>query len=141
MRPSITNNALTFTKFQFFRINLEQTREENANSWQSFFTTTDNLIYIYSSIAILFVILALATSYTFNKLCLRASNNLHNKMFSKIVYAPMLFFNTNCSGRILNRFSKDMGAVDEILPLTLGDAMEVSECQYKWLRVPREPKQ
>lgn len=52
-------------------------------------------------------------------------------MFSKIVYASMYFFNTNPSGRILNRFSKDTGAVDEILPMTALDVMQV--CTFNFL--------
>lgn len=47
-------------------------------------------------------------------------------MFSKIVYATMYFFNTNPSGRVLNRFSKDMGAVDENLPMAATDALSVT---------------
>lgn len=45
---------------------------------------------------------------------MRASKVLHNKMFSSILGATMRFFDTNPSGRILNRFSKDMGAIDEM---------------------------
>lgn len=37
----------------------------------------------------------------------------------------MRFFNTNCSGRVLNRFSKDMGAIDEKLPYVLIDTIQV----------------
>lgn len=102
----------------------------NENTWQSFFTQ-NNLIYVYSSITIMLILLALGTFHLFFNVCMRASNNLHNSMFFKIVYASMFFFNTNPSGRILNRFSKDMGAVDETLPFALGDTMEVSECQFK----------
>ncbi|KAJ8929218.1 hypothetical protein NQ314_018097 [Rhamnusium bicolor] len=47
-------------------------------------------------------------------------------MFDKIVYATMRFFNINPSGRILNRFSKDVGVLDETLPLTFLDTVEVS---------------
>lgn len=37
----------------------------------------------------------------------------------------MRFFNVNPSGRILNRFSKDIGAVDETLPSTITDFVQV----------------
>lgn len=37
----------------------------------------------------------------------------------------MRFFDTNPSGRILNRFSKDMGAVDEFLPKAFLDSAQV----------------
>ena len=35
-----------------------------------------------------------------------------------ILKAPVLFYDTNPSGRIMNRFSKDIGIVDEFLPPT-----------------------
>ncbi|KAH1001574.1 hypothetical protein HUJ04_005572 [Dendroctonus ponderosae] len=37
----------------------------------------------------------------------------------------MSFFDANPSGRILNRFSKDMGAVDELLPRVNLDALQI----------------
>lgn len=37
----------------------------------------------------------------------------------------MRFFDTNPSGRILNRFSKDMGATDEFLPKAVLDATQI----------------
>ena len=56
---------------------------------------------------------------------MKASKNLHNQMFNGISYAHMYFFNTNPSGRILNRFSKDMGQIDEILPAVMIDVIQV----------------
>lgn len=37
----------------------------------------------------------------------------------------MSFFHLNPSGRILNRFSKDMGSVDELLPQAMIDCFQV----------------
>lgn len=45
-------------------------------------------------------------------------------MFRNIVQAPMRFFYMNQTGRILNRFSKDMGIIDERMPRTLFSAIE-----------------
>ena len=50
---------------------------------------------------------------------LRASVKLHDRMTMTIVQSPVLFFDTNPSGRIMNRFSKDIGAMDELLPSKL----------------------
>ncbi|KAF9793965.1 hypothetical protein SFRURICE_015617 [Spodoptera frugiperda] len=57
--------------------------------------------------------------------CMRSSIKLHNEMFRNILSATMRFFDTNPSGRILNRFSKDMGVVDEILPRMYLDTIQV----------------
>lgn len=56
---------------------------------------------------------------------MRASTKLHNLMYEGVTRATMYFFNTNPSGRILNRFSKDMGQVDEILPAVMIDVIQI----------------
>lgn len=56
---------------------------------------------------------------------MKASAYLHNLMFQGVTRATMYFFNTNPSGRILNRFSKDMGQVDEILPSVMIDVIQI----------------
>lgn len=55
----------------------------------------------------------------FFRICMRSSKVLHDKMFSNMMQAPMRFFNINQTGRIQNRFSKDMGVIDERLPLAM----------------------
>lgn len=87
--------------------------------------STKNCIYIYSIIIIVGITVTISRSIAFYKMCMNASVRLHNRMFSKICNAFMLFFNTNCHGRILNRFSKDMGSIDETLPNVLVDTIQV----------------
>lgn len=50
---------------------------------------------------------------------------MHDEMFESVSRSPMSFFHVNPSGRILNRFSKDMGAVDELLPQAMLDCFQV----------------
>lgn len=112
-----------------FWVNLEQTRlQENFTASDSFiytFFTAENCLYIYTVAIVILISSALTRSISFFTFCMRSSRNLHNFMFSRIVYAPMRFFNLNSSGRILNRFSKDMGAIDETLPNAIMDTVQI----------------
>lgn len=51
---------------------------------------------------------------------------LHDMIFEGVSRARMLFFHQNASGRILNRFSKDIGSIDSQLPVIVVDCIEVS---------------
>lgn len=47
-------------------------------------------------------------------------------MISKIVRSPTIFFDSNPIGRILNRFSNDLGALDRLMLFTFFDVIEGS---------------
>lgn len=70
--------------------------------------------------------IALLRSVTFFYLCACTSQNLHDNMFNGLISTTMRFFDVNPSGRILNRFSKDIGSVDETLPKILLDAIQIN---------------
>ncbi|KAF5283708.1 hypothetical protein FQR65_LT13743 [Abscondita terminalis] len=105
-----------------------------------------NCIYIYTGIVFALIIVTLIRSFSFFTLCINASTRLHDNMFISVIHATMTFFNTNSSGRILNRFSKDIGSVDELLPnaiiqtaqiglSVLGTVIVVIVANY-WLIIP-----
>ncbi|KAJ9444939.1 putative multidrug resistance-associated protein lethal(2)03659 [Diplonema papillatum] len=70
------------------------------------------------------VLLSFARSFVFFNAAISAGTSLHASMFSSVVRSPVRFFDTNPSGRVLNRFSKDMGQLDELLPWILIDAIQ-----------------
>ncbi|CAG9107278.1 unnamed protein product [Plutella xylostella] len=80
---------------------------------------------IFGVITLATILIALIRSFMFFSLCMRSSIKLHDKMFDCISHSPMSFFHANSSGRILNRFSKDMGAVDELLPQAMMDCFQI----------------
>ena len=57
---------------------------------------------------------------------LRGSTRLHGRMLKSVLHSPLKFFHTNPTGRILNRFSKDMGMQDEDLPWVSVEVITVS---------------
>ncbi|KAG5836992.1 hypothetical protein ANANG_G00234520 [Anguilla anguilla] len=62
------------------------------------------------------LLLKFVRGIAFVKGTLRASSQLHEELFRKILRSPMKFFDTTPTARILNRFSKDMDEVDTRLP-------------------------
>eukprot|EP00794_Sanderia_malayensis_P020176 gene20176-22151_t len=76
---------------------------------------------IYAALVISLVVLGLTRALVFFRVILEASKRLHGSMFSAVLRAPIYFFDTNSIGRILNRFSKDMSLVDDMLAFTFFD--------------------
>ncbi|KAL1490440.1 hypothetical protein ABEB36_013133 [Hypothenemus hampei] len=83
-------------------------------------------IEIYSIIITTTIVIVIFRSLYFFSICMRSSYILHNRMFQSIILAAMRFFNQNTSGRILNRFSKDLGQVDELLPNAFIDTVQIT---------------
>ncbi|XP_072049289.1 ATP-binding cassette sub-family C member 5-like [Amphiura filiformis] len=71
---------------------------------------------IYGCCVPALILITLFRAVVFTKTTLRATTHLHDEVFKKVVSCPMSFFDTTPSGRILNRFSKDMDEVDVRLP-------------------------
>ena len=61
------------------------------------------------------IVLAFIRAHGFLLASLRCSERLHDNMVVAVLQAPVLFFDSNPVGRIMNRFSKDVGCMDEVL--------------------------
>lgn len=71
---------------------------------------------IYSGLTLGIFACSLLKSFMFYWNSIRCSQTLHNAMYQNVVQAKIAFFDENPTGRILNRFSKDMGLIDDMLP-------------------------
>ncbi|KAM6263588.1 ATP-binding cassette sub-family C member 2 isoform 2-T2 [Spheniscus humboldti] len=49
---------------------------------------------------------------------MRASRVMHQQLLSNILRVPMSFFDTTPTGRIVNRFAKDIFTIDEAIPMS-----------------------
>ncbi|KAG0337432.1 hypothetical protein BG000_005438, partial [Podila horticola] len=84
-----------------------------------FSMTTNILVYVAFAVA-QFIVIAIA-SQLLAIAVIRTTRKMHSQAFDKVLHAPLLFFDTTPTGRILNRFSKDVDALDNILWMTLND--------------------
>ncbi|XP_038609802.1 multidrug resistance-associated protein 9 [Tachyglossus aculeatus] len=71
---------------------------------------------IYGGTMLLVLVFAVLKGYVFTKTTLRASSTLHDGAFHKVLRSPMSFFDTTPTGRLMNRFSKDMDELEVRLP-------------------------
>ncbi|RZC37765.1 ABC tran and/or MMR HSR1 domain containing protein [Asbolus verrucosus] len=120
---NITNTIITTeiptTSFYNESLNITELAEPVEIWSQSAYITVYSILIVFS------IVLTTARSLLFFKICMNASKSLHNNMFSNVLQATMRFFDSNPSGRILNRFSKDMGAMDEFLPRATIEAIQI----------------
>ncbi|XP_037945079.1 multidrug resistance-associated protein 4 [Teleopsis dalmanni] len=107
-------------------VNIWTEQEYLRSQNQTTTLTTTECLYIYGALIVGVVIMTVFRGYLFFKVCMHASKVLHDRMFGCILHATMRFFDTNPSGRILNRFSKDMGAIDEYLPRSMMDFIQIA---------------
>lgn len=94
-----------------------------------------NSMYVYTAIIVGLFCIGITRSLIFYKVCILCSQKLHDMAFSALIRTGMRFFDTNPSGRILNRFSKDMGAIDELLPKAILDAGQICMMMFGSLAV------
>ncbi|KAK1170047.1 multidrug resistance-associated protein 4-like [Acipenser oxyrinchus oxyrinchus] len=79
---------------------------------------------VYAGLTVVTVIFGFLRSLLFFKVLVNSAQTLHNQMFQSIVRTPVRFFDINPIGRILNRFSKDIGQLDNLLALTFADFVQ-----------------
>uniref|UniRef100_A0A8C3DMH5 Multidrug resistance-associated protein 4 n=1 Tax=Corvus moneduloides TaxID=1196302 RepID=A0A8C3DMH5_CORMO len=104
---------------------------------------------IYAGLTVATISFGIIRSLLVFQVLVNSGQNLHNKMFQSILKAPVLFFDRNPIGRILNRFSKDIGHLDDLLPLTFLDFVQtllqifgvvaVAVAVIPWILIPLIP--
>lgn len=111
-----------------YYVNVEEFRSGNIaesdleNKPSPYKWSSEERLFVYGFGVIGLFIIALIRSVMFYKMAMWSSENIHHRTFDNVICSRMRFFDTNPNGRILNRFSKDMGLVDEALPKALLDS-------------------
>ncbi|XP_071820241.1 ATP-binding cassette sub-family C member 4-like isoform X2 [Apostichopus japonicus] len=87
--------------------------------------STERAVFIYGMLILGLLLLGLVRAFLALRIMISSSKNLHNKMFAAVVRSPIFFFDTNPTGRIQNRFTKDIGTMDGQLPLSFFDVLQL----------------
>lgn len=109
-------------KLSGFRYN----QTTNSTEYKKLEESHDSVMRNYSFVILAATIFTLLKSFAFFTFATIASRNIHNLVLEKILSAAMIFFDTHLSGNILNRFSRDLGILDEQMPYTIHEVTRVS---------------
>ena len=115
-------NALNLTQHNLTQYNLNRfnlTRDSLTHN-QSILTNEQNedlgyYITGYSILSLITIILSFVTNLSSQLTSLKAVRLLHERLLNTIICCPMKFFDTTPIGRILNRFSSDIGVIDKVI--------------------------
>ncbi|KAJ8246363.1 hypothetical protein GJAV_G00266900 [Gymnothorax javanicus] len=100
-----------------------------ANIWLSYWTNDSALnrteqntqmrVGVYAALGLTQGILVMISSFTLALGNIGAAKKLHSGLLENKFHTPQSFFDTTPIGRIINRFSKDIYVIDEVLPSTI----------------------
>ncbi|XP_054637104.1 multidrug resistance-associated protein 4 isoform X2 [Dunckerocampus dactyliophorus] len=80
---------------------------------------------IYGGLTAATVIFGFMRTLLMFNVLVRCTQALHNSMFTATIRTHVRFFDINPIGRVLNRFSKDIGQLDSSMPWTIVDFIQV----------------
>lgn len=108
-------------------VNWEESQTSNSTLVQtSDETQRKDYMIAYAVALTVALVIIVVKHFGFVGICLKISYRLHDALYKGISHATMHFFNVNSSGRILNRFAKDINIIDMDIPETMKSVITVS---------------
>ncbi|KAG9273217.1 cystic fibrosis transmembrane conductance regulator [Astyanax mexicanus] len=117
---------------QMFALNTTNTEKANISLASSQYavivrpTSSYYIIYIYVATSESILALGFFRGLPLVHTMITISKKLHQKMLSSVLRAPMSILNTMKTGSIMNRFTKDMAIIDDMLPLLMFDLVQLT---------------
>ena len=100
--------------------NSVQQNKETINTLSSKITN----LAIYSILGFSRSLIAFIASLFFIAMLVTSSKTLHNKLLDSILHSTLRFFESTPTGRILNRFTKDVEACEEAIPTSFQSLLD-----------------
>ncbi|KAF9199857.1 hypothetical protein BGZ49_009975, partial [Haplosporangium sp. Z 27] len=130
VKGDVYNGYLKASGWHFWAITfglffLQQAANVMGNQWMSWWSeekfsfSTGTYIGAYAGFACAQLVLVFMASLMLSFTIVRTANAMHDAAFKRVLYSPLSFFDTTPLGRILNRFSRDVDTLDNVLWSTL----------------------
>jgi ABC-type multidrug transport system fused ATPase/permease subunit len=87
-----------------------------SNTQIEIFFNDTHFLYVCGILLLIIIVACYSNLGAAVLYCKYASQHLHKALFGKVLVGSLIFFDNHSSGRVLNRFSKDMGMIDEVVP-------------------------
>lgn len=75
---------------------------------------TSTALYVYGLFILTSIIMTTSRNILFYKICMTASKNLHNSMFSSLLKAPMRFFDLHSSGNLCSEKKEKLNQANKL---------------------------
>ncbi|KAL6479111.1 hypothetical protein MHYP_G00125440 [Metynnis hypsauchen] len=119
-------------KEEYRLLDLNNTKQANLSLADSQYavnirpTSSYYIIYIYVATSESILALGFFRGLPLVHTMITISKKLHQKMLGSVLRAPMSILNTMKTGSIMNRFTKDMAIIDDMLPLLMFDLVQLT---------------
>ena len=101
-------------------------RDFVLSMWSDSVSQNSFYVKLYAIIAFTGVLFQGLQALTMAAGTLRAAEFIHKSLLNRIMRLPMSFFDSNPTGRIVNRFTKDTEDIDQLLPTTWNGVIGMS---------------
>uniref|UniRef100_A0A166HEZ9 ABC-type xenobiotic transporter n=1 Tax=Daucus carota subsp. sativus TaxID=79200 RepID=A0A166HEZ9_DAUCS len=128
---------------------LWQATQMSSDYWLAYETSEDRassfrpslFIEVYGIIAVVSLLVVIVRMFFVTTLGLKTAQIFFKQILNSLLHAPMSFFDTTPSGRILSRASNDQTNIDVFIPFMMGITLSmyisllgiiIITCQYAW---------
>ncbi len=133
-RPSVQKiRRFLFTRIVTSISKFTGVRLFKLKSFVTFVRWWSVVVFFFEVMAVSALFLCIFRSVFFYWLSMRTTKYLHEKMLRNVMNTKTRFFDLNPIGRIMNRFSKDVGNLDDVLPVTLFEFCHVILTLPDWV--------
>ena len=90
------------------------------------------ILGVFSAINVSTILVQLTRDIFFYWKCATLAKYLHETLLTSVLRSPMIFFDSNPLGRILNRFSSDIDIMESVIPSYI---FEFCVCSFQMITV------